>query len=449
MAFKFLPFVLIGIIYHVQNIQSNEITFYCSTKSTQNSINLLNYTKESLIRIVTRDEGASKYQPNKICQWRIEAAPNERIELYDFSIDLQYVPDYSTCYQTDYLEISNKAFSESPTAIICRNDGFKSIFSTGNELYLSFSSNHMVEATGIKLSVRSWKADSNCPTNWHQSTDGESCFSIYHPSSAETLEKSQGICNLAESNLASFDSLAQLNEVIDNYLSKQQAKSSVFWIGLNDIEQPDIFKWLDSTVMDFKVQIVDQNRGGQSNCFGLKLTHFPNNTHSYFLTRLQCDSKTLQLPFICRMPKTGIVSKYKFPRLPNIKDAKENYFNIFLKIGFPIIALAASLLAVLASVFYCKTNNKLSNNRKSKLMTLAIIVVLAIGFLAFFVFGILTRRNKIMMICIPVMVLLLLAIVVMLYRLIKNRDESSPRNQDELTNLNNQSDPPAYKDVVQ
>ncbi len=92
----------------------------------------------------------------KVCEWEIEANPNDRIQLYDFDIDLQFAPDYANCNQYDYLEINQIQDEQINLATICRNDFYNEIISTGNKISIKFVSNFVKNAAGIRFSVRTW-----------------------------------------------------------------------------------------------------------------------------------------------------------------------------------------------------------------------------------------------------------------------------------------------------
>ena len=104
----------------------------------------------------------------------------------------------------------------SPSLKICRNNRpIQSVISITNKLNLKFKSNQWISKSGIKLSIRSWSVN-ECPPEWYKTLDGRNCFKIYPERVQETLESSVELSSYAQSNLAYFDSIHQLNEVIGN-----------------------------------------------------------------------------------------------------------------------------------------------------------------------------------------------------------------------------------------
>ena len=102
-------------------------------------------------------------------------------------------------------------------------------------------------------------------------------------------------------------------------------------------------------------------------------------------------------------------------------------FAVFLKIGFPVIAILIGICLILMVVFSVKYENKLSSNSycAARLSIYATLIILTILFLVLFVIGILTRRTVVMAVGIPILCLIFLTIVWIICRRLKNRGEET------------------------
>lgn len=220
--------LLLGLL--VQNIICN--IYYC--ENTKQTINFDRQNVTQIVNIITRYSNDTTYRPNQICEWLIKAPNDYRIELFNILIDVQYSHIGAICSSFDYLHIAQKHESLS----VCRDyGGLNSIYSINNSLDLKFQSNYIQQYKGISFSMKIWSKFTNlayflvniilynfidsansCPDGWYLTKNSQNCFGIYDINKGNALDVSQLKCNLAQSNLASFESNEELEEVISKYL---------------------------------------------------------------------------------------------------------------------------------------------------------------------------------------------------------------------------------------
>jgi L-asparagine transporter-like permease len=103
---------------------------------------------------------------------------------------------------------------------------------------------------------------------------------------------------------------------------------------------------------------------------------------------------------------------------------------IFLKIGFPILAILIGICLALAFIFTIKYGNKCSkdNHSAARITVYATLTILTILFLILFVMGILTRKTVVMAIGIPILCLVFITIVTIICLSIKRREGDPNRS---------------------
>lgn len=109
----------------------------------------------------------------KDCVWQIETNQDYRFELNNFNIDLEYVPDYASCYGRDFLEIHDyKSSKQDYLVSLCRNDGYKQILSSDNKMRIRFVSNELniSQKKGIEFTIKIWSKCSFFKVNYHLET---------------------------------------------------------------------------------------------------------------------------------------------------------------------------------------------------------------------------------------------------------------------------------------
>lgn len=72
-------------------------TYYCKDKET------INIEGETSGTIHTRASGASKYDNNVDCSWKINAGDGNKIHFKILSSNLEYTPPYTSCFTRDSL----------------------------------------------------------------------------------------------------------------------------------------------------------------------------------------------------------------------------------------------------------------------------------------------------------------------------------------------------------
>jgi hypothetical protein len=111
-------------------------------------------------------------------------------------------------------------------------------------------------------------------------------------------------------------------------------------------------------------------------------------------------------------------------------EEQDSTLAIFLKIGFPILAILIGICLALAFIFTIKYGNKCSkdNHSAARITVYATLTILTILFLILFVMGILTRKTVVMAIGIPILCLVFITIVTIICFSIKRREGDANRS---------------------
>ena len=80
----------------------NDLTIF---KNESSNITFVFFKGETEGTIITRREGETYYGNNYNCKWLIDAGEGKRIKLTILSMDLEWVPTYTTCSQYDNVKI--------------------------------------------------------------------------------------------------------------------------------------------------------------------------------------------------------------------------------------------------------------------------------------------------------------------------------------------------------
>uniref|UniRef100_A0A158PPB5 CUB domain-containing protein n=1 Tax=Anisakis simplex TaxID=6269 RepID=A0A158PPB5_ANISI len=181
--------------------------------------------------------------PNSIdCNWILMArSANRRIVLtvHDSRIDDAL---FSRC--DDFCSVRDGATNTSnEIARWCGNSSGFDVISTSNALFVTFHSDDSFQARGFNMSFTDFELP-GCPSNWQTITtvnnDADYCYSLR--SNHRTWSDAQNDCQLARSNLLTFDSAKEYQSFAGLY---SKNASITPWIGYSDAVDEGVFTSVD------------------------------------------------------------------------------------------------------------------------------------------------------------------------------------------------------------
>ncbi|XP_022345413.2 uncharacterized protein LOC111137971 isoform X2 [Crassostrea virginica] len=320
-------------------------TYYCKDKET------INIEGESSGTIHTLASGASKYDNNVDCSWKINAGDGNKIHFKILSSSLEYTPPYTSCFTRDSLFLlSGDSPSSDVLVSICGNFNPFEITSKGQHVYLRFSTNdkNFYDYSGISLQFQTF-GNTSCPPGWRELSPLK-CFKIMkNPLDGLIWSKAQEYCGYSLSNLIVIpteDIFTDVQEYAKNVSVDE------LWIGLNDIETEDSVKWIDGSAVYPSNRLQSSSISDTKDCV-IHDTKLKKWVFKY------CSRE--KFPFACQRHKVGETELFKIPEPIEKKEkTRLHRFPWAVSLG----AGGAALVIILILVFCVrrKVQNRRNNN---------------------------------------------------------------------------------------
>nr|XP_022345413.1 uncharacterized protein LOC111137971 isoform X2 [Crassostrea virginica] len=320
-------------------------TYYCKDKET------INIEGESSGTIHTLASGASKYDNNVDCSWKINAGDGNKIHFKILSSSLEYTPPYTSCFTRDSLFLlSGDSPSSDVLVSICGNFNPFEITSKGQHVYLRFSTNdkNFYDYSGISLQFQTF-GNTSCPPGWRELSP-LNCFKIMkNPLDGLIWSKAQEYCGYSLSNLIVIpteDIFTDVQEYAKNVSVDE------LWIGLNDIETEDSVKWIDGSAVYPSNRLQSSSISDTKDCV-IHDTKLKKWVFKY------CSRE--KFPFACQRHKVGETELFKIPEPIEKKEkTRLHRFPWAVSLG----AGGAALVIILILIFCVrrKVQNRRNNN---------------------------------------------------------------------------------------
>ncbi|XP_033755602.1 uncharacterized protein LOC117338375 [Pecten maximus] len=324
-----------------------QATYYCDNGNVQN------IAGESSSTIITRKPGERHYSNNLDCGWTIDAGVDKRVKLTVSSLDLQWAASYALCSGYDHLTVRDGPTESSVILMdICDSTNPYQLVSSGQHLYLFFVSNdkNFYDHSGITLKFETFDENA-CPPGWTNLSTSYYCYSMMTlPVGGTSYTLAQQYCGYSQSNLVKMDSTQLFNAVQD--YGKNVAQVSKAWIGLNDLETEDTYRWLDGSTLASSDKIDRFSGSEDKDCV----------VHDFDLKKWVVKScKDEKMVFMCAKARVGPTTVYSVPTASDDDSVGGNVTMIWAI----VLGIVGGILCVLLLFFfYCCYQKKKPPRRR-------------------------------------------------------------------------------------
>ncbi|XP_062610043.1 uncharacterized protein LOC134271849 [Saccostrea cucullata] len=309
-------------------------TYYCEDKQTVNIDGVTSGT------IRTLASGASSYDNNVDCSWKINAGSGNKLHFRILSSVLEYTPPYTSCYTRDSLFILDGETASSEVLVsICGYFNPYEVTSKGQHVYLRFSTNdkNFYQYSGIILQFEAF-GNTSCPPDWKELSPLE-CYKIMtQPVDGLTWSNAQEYCGYSLSNLIILPT-----EDIFTAFQAYAVNMSVsnVWIGLNDIEVENAIKWISGTTGYLQNRLDTSSETETKDC----VIH---DTQTQKWTFKYCSRD--KFPFACQRHKVKETDVFKVPEAID----KADFEPVSLRWVIILSISGGIVLIIIITVIYCR-----------------------------------------------------------------------------------------------